>query len=415
MRLLKSHPILGLANSYLVDSPQPSNLSYMWNFGSLLGVCLIIQILTGVFLAMHYTPSVDLAFISVEHIMRDVNYGWLIRYLHANTASFFFIFVYLHIGRGLYYGSYKSPRTLLWSIGVIILVLMMAIAFLGFIGQKWMYIYNVNITDIQSLSISTVVTHNTRLKNILDKHNIKPVLLFENLTNSDTKKIAYRSLKPFSGIYMIVNLVTGKYYVGSAVTGNLYMRFHKHLFYFAGNKRVANAVNKYGLSEFAFLVLEIVPQKDKIDSTLLLNREDHYLETLKPEYNIAPLASNSLGWKHSEESLAKMRENYSEDRRQQVGNINKGKSLSLETRELIRKSALLRESMSIETRMKCAVNVRPVIITNLDGSNAMNFVSMKEASIAISCNEKTIRRALNGDGIVKKNYIVKEMKDIIEE
>ncbi|CAO1638476.1 unnamed protein product (mitochondrion) [Parajaminaea phylloscopi] len=133
MRLLKTHPILGLANSYLVDSPQPANLSYMWNFGSLLGACLIIQILTGVFLAMHYTPSVDLAFVSVEHIMRDVNYGWLIRYLHANTASFFFIFVYLHIARGLYYGSYKSPRTLPWSIGVIILVLMIAIAFLGYV------------------------------------------------------------------------------------------------------------------------------------------------------------------------------------------------------------------------------------------------------------------------------------------
>lgn len=157
MRLLKTHPILGLANSYLIDSPQPSNISYMWNFGSLLGVCLIIQILTGVFLAMHYTPSVDLAFISVEHIMRDVNYGWLIRYLHANTASFFFIFVYLHIGRGLYYGSYKSPRTLLWSIGVIILVLMMAIAFLGFNGQKWMYIYNIEITTIQYLSFPTLL------------------------------------------------------------------------------------------------------------------------------------------------------------------------------------------------------------------------------------------------------------------
>nr|YP_001492840.1 cytochrome b [Tilletia indica]ABI95828.1 cytochrome b [Tilletia indica]APT42132.1 cytochrome b [Tilletia indica] len=133
MRLLKKHPILGLANSFLVDSPQPANLSYMWNFGSLLGLCLVIQILTGVFLRMHYTPSVDLAFVSVEHIMRDVNYGWLLRYLHANTASFFFIFVYLHIGRGLYYGSYKSPRILPWSIGVIILVLMMAIAFLGYV------------------------------------------------------------------------------------------------------------------------------------------------------------------------------------------------------------------------------------------------------------------------------------------
>lgn len=143
---------------------------------------------------------------------------------------------------------------------------------------------------------------------------------------------------------MVVNLVTGQYSVGSAVTGNLYTRFHKHLFSLSGNKRVANAVYKYGLSEFAFLVLEIVPQEDKMDSTLLINREDHYLETLKPEYNIARLASNSLGWKHSKESLTKMRENYSEEHRQRVGNMNKGKSLFLETRDLIRKSALLRES-----------------------------------------------------------------------
>lgn len=133
MRLLKSHPILGLLNSYMVDSPQPANISYLWNFGSLLGMCLGIQILTGVFLAMHYTPNVDLAFISVEHIMRDVNYGWAVRYTHANTASFFFIFVYLHIARGLYYGSYRSPRVLPWSIGVIILVLMMATGFLGYV------------------------------------------------------------------------------------------------------------------------------------------------------------------------------------------------------------------------------------------------------------------------------------------
>jgi len=133
MRLLKSNPLLSLVNSYIVDSPQPVNLSYVWNFGSLLALCLGIQIVTGVILAMHYTPNVDLAFISVEHIMRDVNYGWMIRYIHANVASFFFIFVYLHIGRGLYYGSYKSPRVLLWSIGVIILVLMMGVAFLGYV------------------------------------------------------------------------------------------------------------------------------------------------------------------------------------------------------------------------------------------------------------------------------------------
>jgi ubiquinol-cytochrome c reductase cytochrome b subunit len=133
MRLLKSHSLLRLVNSYVVDSPQPSNISYLWNFGSLLATCLVIQILTGCFLAMHYQPHVDFAFNSVEHIMRDVNNGWLIRYTHANVASFFFIFVYGHIGRNIYYGSYKTPRTLAWSIGVIILILMMAIGFLGYV------------------------------------------------------------------------------------------------------------------------------------------------------------------------------------------------------------------------------------------------------------------------------------------
>jgi ubiquinol-cytochrome c reductase cytochrome b subunit len=133
MRILKSHPILRMVNSYLIDSPQPSNLSYLWNFGSLLAFCLVIQIITGVTLAMHYNPSVLEAFNSVEHIMRDVNNGWLIRYLHSNTASAFFFLVYLHIGRGLYYGSYKSPRTLTWTIGTIILVTMMATGFLGYV------------------------------------------------------------------------------------------------------------------------------------------------------------------------------------------------------------------------------------------------------------------------------------------
>ncbi len=133
MRILKSHPLLKMVNSYLIDSPQPSNLSYLWNFGSLLAVCLIIQIITGVTLGMHFSPTISEAFDSVEHIMRDVNNGWLVRYLHANTASAFFFLVYLHIGRGLYYGSYKAPRTLVWTIGTIILVLMMATGFLGYV------------------------------------------------------------------------------------------------------------------------------------------------------------------------------------------------------------------------------------------------------------------------------------------
>ena len=133
MRIFKSHPFLKMVNSYVIDSPQPSNISYLWNFGSLLAFCLIIQIVTGVTLAMHYNPSVLEAFNSVEHIMRDVNNGWLIRYLHSNTASAFFFLVYLHIGRGLYYGSYRAPRTLVWTIGTVIFILMMATAFLGYV------------------------------------------------------------------------------------------------------------------------------------------------------------------------------------------------------------------------------------------------------------------------------------------
>jgi ubiquinol-cytochrome c reductase cytochrome b subunit len=133
MRILKSHPLLRLLNSYLIDASQPSNISYLWNFGSLLAVCLVIQLATGITLAMHYNPSVLEAFNSIEHIMRDVENGWLIRYLHSNTASAFFFLVYLHVGRGLYYGSYRAPRTLAWAIGSIILILMMGTAFLGYV------------------------------------------------------------------------------------------------------------------------------------------------------------------------------------------------------------------------------------------------------------------------------------------
>nr|ARH54726.1 cytochrome b [Trachys troglodytiformis] len=129
--LRKSHPLIKIINGSLIDLPSPSNISTWWNFGSLLGLCLSIQILTGLFLAMHYTASIDLAFNSIIHICRDVNYGWLLRTLHANGASFFFICLYLHVGRGLYYGSYTLHMT--WSIGVIILFMVMAAAFLGYV------------------------------------------------------------------------------------------------------------------------------------------------------------------------------------------------------------------------------------------------------------------------------------------
>ena len=126
-------PFLALLNHELNEYPTPRNLNYWWNFGSLAGIMLLVMIATGVFLAMNYTPSANLAFDSVERIMRDVNYGWLIRYLHMNGASMFFAIVYIHLFRGLYYGSYKEPRQLLWILGVVILVLMIATAFMGYV------------------------------------------------------------------------------------------------------------------------------------------------------------------------------------------------------------------------------------------------------------------------------------------
>nr|ARX95738.1 cytochrome b [Protochauliodes biconicus] len=126
-----SHPLLKIINNSLIDLPTPSNISTWWNFGSLLGLCLTIQITTGLFLAMHYTTDISMAFSSISHICRDVNYGWLIRTLHANGASFFFICIYLHVGRGLYYGSYKFMPT--WMIGVLLLFVTMGTAFMGYV------------------------------------------------------------------------------------------------------------------------------------------------------------------------------------------------------------------------------------------------------------------------------------------
>nr|YP_009511948.1 apocytochrome b [Melanthalia intermedia]AXI97875.1 apocytochrome b [Melanthalia intermedia] len=132
MRLIK-RPAISIINNHLIDYPTPINIHYAWSFGFLASMSLIIQILTGIFLAMHYTPHIDLAFASVEHVMRNVNYGWLLRYIHSNGASMFFIVVYLHIFRGLYFSSYTKPRHWVWVIGVIIFLLMIITAFIGYV------------------------------------------------------------------------------------------------------------------------------------------------------------------------------------------------------------------------------------------------------------------------------------------
>lgn len=129
--LRSSHPAIKIINNAFIDLPAPNNISIWWNYGSLIGLCLVIQIITGLFLAIHYVPNIELAFSSVSHISRDVNYGWIIRSIHANGASIFFLFLYLHTGRGIYYGSYNFIET--WNIGVVLFILTMATAFIGYV------------------------------------------------------------------------------------------------------------------------------------------------------------------------------------------------------------------------------------------------------------------------------------------
>jgi quinol-cytochrome oxidoreductase complex cytochrome b subunit len=132
-RVLLKDPLVAFVNSHIVDYPTPSNLNYFWSFGSMGGIILVVQIISGILLAMHYTPHIDLAFLSLEYLMRQVDFGWLIRYIHANGASMFFGVIYLHIARGVFYSSYAYPRGQLWISGIIIFILMMATGFMGYV------------------------------------------------------------------------------------------------------------------------------------------------------------------------------------------------------------------------------------------------------------------------------------------
>nr|YP_010946451.1 cytochrome b [Calolamprodes beybienkoi]WGO57169.1 cytochrome b [Calolamprodes beybienkoi] len=233
------HPLIKIINNALIDLPSPSNISSWWNFGSLLGLCLMIQIITGIFLAMHYCPNIELAFNSINHICRNVNYGWLLRTLHANSASMFFVCIYLHIGRGMYYGSYKFLYT--WSVGVLILFLTMATAFMGYVlpwGQMSFWGATV-ITNLLSaipyIGINLVqwiwggfAVDNATLNRFFSFHFVLPFiitamvmihLLFLHQTgsnnplglNKNIDKIPfhpYFSIKDIFGIIMMIMLLT---------------------------------------------------------------------------------------------------------------------------------------------------------------------------------------------------------------
>jgi group I intron endonuclease len=449
MRIFKSHPLLKMMNSYIIDSPQPSNISYLWNFGSLLGFSLVIQIITGVTLAMHYNPSVIEAFNSVEHIMRDVNNGWLIRYLHANTASAFFLLVYLHIGRGLYYGSYKAPRTLVWTIGTVIFILMIATAFLGYpYSPKWskfnnnkkfnnnnnkknsLYIkgnnglftinkfdksnyiicrkYSSTLTKVDSI---LAIDNTKKLTNFLIEKNLKPVYIYENIGEDYTKKKLKIETMGLSGVYLILNKSTMDYYIGSASTGKFYSRFSNHLFNFNGSKILKHAVKKYKIPAFVFIILELFPEiVTKENNKNLLDLEDFYLKSLLPNYNILTEAGSSFGYKHTEMTRINMKSNYSIERRLKIGNLNKGKNLSKETKDILKEKALKREKriysdQALENMKKKS---KPIKVYNLDYTVYGEYPSIVETAKSLNCSIKTVSRALKSPKkLLKRRLIVK--------
>jgi group I intron endonuclease len=413
---------------------------------------------------MHYQPDVDFAFSSTEHIMRDVNAGWAIRYTHANVASFFFIFVYAHISRGLYYSSYREPRSLVWTIGVVILVLMMATAFLGYYKRspKWSKFTNYskfnlftkldkkqyvncfrtsnnylnfktsvgfryyststptdkgsvikysNIT-LEDLAINKDKTDNSNiLKDFIIEKRITPVYCYEDLHLDSTRQQIKTETIDLGGIYLILNKETLDYYIGSAATNKFYARFSNHLLYFRGSKIVKLAVKTYKLSHFAFIVLELFPEVvNKYNNKQLLDLEDFYLKSLLPNYNILTEAGNNFGYKHTEVTRIKMINNYSQERRERIGNLNRGLNLSKETIEKIRYKRTNRETSiySEPTLLNMKKNSKPIILYNLNNTVYGEFASIVEAAKSTGCNEKTIRRSLKTNkNLLKRRWIVK--------
>jgi group I intron endonuclease len=233
------------------------------------------------------------------------------------------------------------------------------------------------------------------LKEIINELDITPVYIFEDLSLEITKQQILKDTKGLSGIYMIINKITRDYYIGSGSTNKIYARFSNHLIYYRGSKILKLAVKKYNIENFAFLILELYPNVvTKENNKELIDLEDKYLKLFLPNYNILTEAGSSFGYKHTEMDRQKMKDNYSEMRRERIGNLNQGKKLSEEIIEKMRAKAIDIPCMKEETRKKCITNTRPVTLYNLNGTVYGKYITIKEAAKAISCNEKTIRRVL---------------------
>lgn len=242
--------------------------------------------------------------------------------------------------------------------------------------------------------------NSVELNKFIAEKNLNPVFIYENLADSTVKTRVLNETRNLSGIYLILNKITMDYYIGSAATGRFHARFSNHLFNFHGSKVVKNAVKKYGVSSFAFIILELFTEKvNKENNKQLLDLEDFYLKSLLPNYNILTEAGSSFGYKHSEISRIKMKNNYSEERRSTIGNLNKGKILSSHTIELMKEAALNRtkpiysvpKAESIKNMKKKS---KAIQVYNMDSTVYGEFSSIVDAAKSLGCDQKTIRRAL---------------------
>jgi group I intron endonuclease len=271
-------------------------------------------------------------------------------------------------------------------------------------------IYFLNNPNIRSFSTISYLNNreepscSERLISIIKEIGLNPIFIFENLNSENVRKQILNGTKGLGGIYMIVNQITKDYYIGSAATNRFYARFSNHLIYFRGSKIVKSAVKKYGLDNFAFIILELYPNiVTKENNKELLDLEDRYLKLLLPNYNILTEAGSSFGYKHTEVNRQKMKDVFSDARREMIGSLNKGKKLSPEIIEKMREKALSRPSMPDEIKRKCITNTRPVVLYNLNGTVYGEYSSILDAAKSINCGEKTLRRALNTEkGLVKR-------------
>ena len=264
-----------------------------------------------------------------------------------------------------------------------------------------------------SCSANNSIDISDRLKEIIKELGLNPVYIFENLNLENTRKQVLNDTRGFSGIYMIVNKITKDYYIGSAATNKFYSRFSNHLIYFIGSKIIKLAVKKYNLENFAFIVLELYPNiVTKENNKELMDLEDKYLKLLLPNYNILTEAGSSFGYKHTEVDRQKMKDIFTDARREMIGSLNRGKKLSQETIEKMREKALKRPPMSEDTKQKCIKHTRPITLYNLNGTIYGEYTTILDAAKAINCNEKTIRRALQTEKkLVKRQWIVKDFSE----